>query len=283
MPVPDSPTPGFKQPTKAEFQYFLANLADFIERALARKSRPRKSQEYYEKNKDVRFREREASRATRRRGSDGAKPADDAERRRRRSISRTSRTRRSRTAARSRLPDRTKPPPPADGGKKKSSSTSVPLRHSASVALAQKSDDKTAGRRRRGRRRWQPAATSRRRGRDGNQPDGGHRPAVPLTKAPTAETALPATLPPTRAAREKQAAKPDVKYEPFEKVEDEIRKTLAGEKAEQGDRRDLRPLERENARLQQCSRRLRSQQGRRSRARSRPNRSTCRPWPVPKA
>ncbi len=53
---PGSPEPGFKQPKKAAFQYFKADYDKFVERA-ENQVTDQQIQEYYEKNKDTRFRE----------------------------------------------------------------------------------------------------------------------------------------------------------------------------------------------------------------------------------
>lgn len=56
LPEPGSPEPGFKEPEKADFQYFKADFNQFVERA-EKEVTDEQIQEYYEKNKDTRFRQ----------------------------------------------------------------------------------------------------------------------------------------------------------------------------------------------------------------------------------
>ena len=56
LPQPNSPEPGFKEPTKVAFEYFKANLDKFIERTTDEVT-PEEMQEYYEKNKAIQFRQ----------------------------------------------------------------------------------------------------------------------------------------------------------------------------------------------------------------------------------
>ena len=53
LPVPNSPTPGFKRPAKAGFNISWP-IRDFNDRAMT-KVTPEEIREYYEKNKDIRL------------------------------------------------------------------------------------------------------------------------------------------------------------------------------------------------------------------------------------
>ena len=57
LPQPLSPEPGFKEPLKIAFQYFKANMDKAIDRASAEVT-PEEMHEYYEKHKDIQFRQR---------------------------------------------------------------------------------------------------------------------------------------------------------------------------------------------------------------------------------
>ena len=132
--VPDSPEPGFKQPAKAAFQFFKAKYTDFLE--LAQKEVTTEAmQEYYEKNKDIRFRER------RKPADEAAVPGDDTGASEKPDTEKPDATKPDAAKPDAAKPDAAKPDagktdgadkpaagadkpaPPADAGQKKSSST----------------------------------------------------------------------------------------------------------------------------------------------------------------
>jgi hypothetical protein len=200
LPVVGSPTPGFRQPVKADFQYFKATFSEFNERALAQVT-PEEMHEFYEKNKDVRFRERKEAPAD---ATDDSDSGDD------KADEKAGTDKPEKPAADSK--DSTTPA--ADGEEKKSSQieSASPFRP---AVFAQKTDDTT------------PAADA---------PAGGEaekKPAAEPTddKNGASADASAGEGSPAATASDEKPAKPEVKYEPFEKVEEEIRKALAGEKA----------------------------------------------------
>ncbi|HEX4145804.1 MAG TPA: hypothetical protein VHY91_20025 [Pirellulales bacterium] len=229
LPVPNSPTPGFKRPAKAMFQYFLAHPSEFTEKALAQVT-PEEIREYYEKNKDVRFRERKVETAPGNSGDSDAEP-DGTKAGAAQSDDKQPSDSSAAPGASSKGSDQTpkaggdgprKPatgsPPatPADGGKK--SSRSVPASALHLVALAQKEDAKTpAAAPADAKADAAPAAT----GTD-------EKPAADAAEEKSGDSGEAS---PDAAAVEKASGKKAVVYEPLEKVEDEIRKAIATEKA----------------------------------------------------
>ncbi|HTU27446.1 MAG TPA: hypothetical protein VMF30_18695, partial [Pirellulales bacterium] len=223
LPTPNSSTPGFKRPKMAMFQYFKGKVSDFKDRA-AKEITSEELHAYYEKNKDIRYRERkppvtdggadetkspetsaEGTQSENGKSGDAsggdAKPSDDGQKS-------------------SETEGDKKPAPAAAGGKK--SSRTVPASSLRLVALAQKADDKPA-----------PAdGTSKAADTTvADKPTDTPAEEKPAADAAT-ETSDGAAPPADTAAAEKPSEKQkEATYEPFEKVEEEIRSTLAGEKA----------------------------------------------------
>ena len=260
LPVPNSPIPGFKRPAKAKFQYFVANTAEFIERAQAQVT-PEEIREFYEKNKDVRYRDRKLDRSSPAVDESDAKP-DDVKSGDAPSGDTPPTDSKSAPASDAGSPKGADQPqkPAAEGEKKpaagsgapatptdadKKSSRLVPAAALHLVALAQKPAAKT------------PSAAA-----DAKTSDAKTPPAAADAKTPAATSSdtKPADAKPADAAPaddEKPAAEPtdakagtaepassaaagdqptgrkEVAYEPFEKVEDGIRKMLASDKANQ--------------------------------------------------
>ena len=248
LPVPNSPTPGFKRPAKANVSILCRQVtADFTDRAMAQVT-PEEMRDYYEKNKDVRYRERQGQARCRptlksgtpkpttpspRMPSPTTKPADaEARRARSRPMPRPGRER-----AANRPPGqadrRQSPPMPARNRRGRSPLRAciwLPWRKSRTPKrrppLAAATTPPAA-------RQLRQLLPPHRQPADATQPPRSHRRKTcrrvdRRQRAGTSEAASAEA-----AAGDKPSSKKDVKYEPFEKVEEEIRKTLAGEKANQ--------------------------------------------------
>jgi hypothetical protein len=246
LPVPNSPIPGFKRPAKAKFQYFVANTAEFIEGALAQVT-PEEVREYYEKNKDVRYRDRKLDRSSPAADDSDANPDDvksgDAPSGETQPTDSKSAPAPASDAGSPKGADQPQTPA-AEGEKKpaagsgapatptdadKKSSRLVPADALHLVALAQKPAAKT------------PPAAANAKTPAAAPADTKPADTKPADAAPAADEkpaaeptdAKAGTAEPTSsaAAGDQPTGRKEVAYEPFEKVEEDIRKTLASDKA----------------------------------------------------
>jgi hypothetical protein len=243
LPTPNSPIPGFKRPTKAKFQYFLANYGDFTDRAMKEVTSEEISA-YYEKNKDIRYRERKGpgpgdaddmksgdtpaegapssdaapgdSGSAPAAGTDNPKGADQPQKP---------------AAEDPKKPAAGSTPPAAPAAGDKKSSRSVPASALHLVALAQKPDEKTPAAKTPDAKTpaAAPAADAKRADAKPAAATTDEKPAT--DDKPAADATDEKSTAPADAAADNAGTKSDVTYEPLVKVEDEIRKTLAAEKA----------------------------------------------------
>lgn len=219
LPEPNSPEPGFKEPAKMAFQYFQANLETFTEKAMG-KVTSEEMHDYYEKNKAVQFRELGLPP-----GKDEQPPVKTGEMEdplgpdepaAEKSAAGKDSPPASEKPAEGQAPPSSTPPEKAAPEKPKSSQLNLDrgagvFRLTSALQAAAKPESDAAD--------TKPAPADAKASDDA---PGDAKPAEPA-----ADDA--AQAPADAADADK---KPEPKYEPFEKVEDTIRRQLAREKAE---------------------------------------------------
>lgn len=222
LPEPGSPEPGFKQPQKAAFQYFKADFNQFVERA-EKDVTDEQIREYYEKNKDARFRQAQLPpEAESKPAKPEEKPAAEPAKTEDKSSEKAEENKpqpKAETQPPAKPADQPAPDKTDDSGKQQAAPKSASAAGGASVRLVSNVELAQAD--------------------AGKSPPSSAQPPAGEAK-PAADSAPPASGEPQPAAADskpaaadaKPAAPPaEVKYEPLDKVQGDIRKELARTKA----------------------------------------------------